>query len=438
MKQLNDSEFFLNNKLIKYKQMKNLIYSGYFGFRKNQQAAVSSMQSCLLLLPTATCSRNLLYNHLKYIIGILLIIFNFNVKSQTVNLEDIMTYLKAGNAVKAKEVSDSSINDKELINNPRTWFYRAITYHSMYESELQDVKALSKQPLFEAYNSYLKTMQLDYEKKYNSEVINSLKIIASQFVNEGIMYFNNGDYNNALSSFENNISINRLPAINKIDTIILYNAALSADKSGKNTTAIDYYEQLIKMEFGGSNVCLDLAKVYKKENKINDYLNTLQNGLKAFPNEDIGFISELVNYYLETGKNEEAMSYVDKGLLREPKNQAFHFVKASLLDQKGDLVYAEKEYLKVLEFDPEYTDAMFNLGALYYNQATDLIKKATSKSEQNKAYELYGKAQPYLEKIILQTPNDIQIMKMLKTIYTLLKQDDKLIEINKKLEKSQE
>ncbi|MBI5540919.1 MAG: tetratricopeptide repeat protein [Bacteroidia bacterium] len=360
-------------------------------------------------------------------------IFSF---SQKINLEDIIKLLKAGDAQKAKEATDLSIKDNELITNPRTWYYRAVTYHSIYESPLQEVKTLAKQPLTEAYNSYFKTMQLDKNKEFNSDVIKALSILASQMVYEGIQYFNTQDYTNALSCFENNISINKLPAINQIDTIVLYNAALSAEKGGKNQLAIDYYNQLIKLEYGGANICLDLAKLYKKEGKINEYILTLENGLKAYPTEDIGLISELINHYLEVGKNDEAMSYVDKGIFREPKNQAFHFVKGSLFEQKGELIKAETEYLKAIEIDPEYNDALFNLGALYFNQATDIIKVAKTKDEQSKSFALYTKAQPHLEKLNILTPGDVQIMKMLKTIYTLLKIDDKLLEINKKLEKS--
>lgn len=354
--------------------------------------------------------------------------------SQNVNLDDILTYLKSGDAVKAKFTSDLSIQDKNLINNPKTWYYRAITYHSIYESEIKEVNALTEKPLFEAYKAYLKTTELDKDKKFSSDITKALSIVATQFVNEGVLYFNKKDYQNALSCFENNIAINRLPTINQLDTIVLYNAALSAQNSGNNKAAIEYYDQLVKMEYGGPQVCLDLAKLYKTTGKTEEYINTIKNGLKTYISDDIILINELANYYIEVGNNDEAAIYVDKGLFREPKNQALHFVKASLLEQKGDIINAEKEYLITLEIDSEYSDALFNISALYYNQATEIIKKTTSKEEQNKAFEIYKKAQPYLEKLYKQTPNDIQIIKMLKTIYTLLKQEEKLKEINDKLE----
>ncbi|OFX30875.1 MAG: hypothetical protein A2X08_13495 [Bacteroidetes bacterium GWA2_32_17] len=375
---------------------------------------------------------------MKLLLAITTIFFYSFTYSQNVNIEDILTYLKSGDAVKAKSTSDLSIQDKNLINNPKTWYYRAITYHSIYESEIKEVNSLTKKPLFEAYNSYLKTLELDKDKKFNSEVIKALLIVASQFVNEGVLYFNKKDYQSALSSFENNIAINRLPAINQIDTIVLFNAAISAQNSGNNKAAIEYYNQLVKMEYGGSQVCLDLAKLYKTEGNNEEYINTIKNGLKTYITDDIILINELANYYIEIGKNDEAEIYVDKGIYREPKNQSLHFVKASLLEQKGDVINAEKEYLTTLKIDSEYTDALFNISAMYYNQATDIIKKTTSKEEQNKAFEIYKKTQPYLEKLYNQTPNDTQILKMLKTVYTLLKQDEKLKEINKKLENSNE
>lgn len=374
----------------------------------------------------------------KLILLFALLIPVLAMNAQEFNLDDILNNLKAGNVSKAKELSDKSIADSKFNQNAKTWFYRAITFHAIYESDDAKVKALDKNALFVAYNSYAKTMQLDAKKDFNSDIIKALKVMASQFVYEGIQFFNGGIYAEALKAFENNISINKLPEINQIDTVIMYNAALSAEKIGNIPLAIDYYSQLIVMRFGGVKMYLDLAILLKKNGKEKEYIQTLLDGIKSYPNDDIAIVSEFINYYLETGKDNDAMIWVEKGLMREPKNPAFHFVMGSLKDQKGDIFSAEKEYLSALEFDPDYTDALFNLGVLYYNNATDLIKKATNKDEQGKAFDLFGKAQPYLEKIHLQTPEDVQILKMLKTIYTLLKQETKLDEVNKKLEKLQE
>jgi len=354
--------------------------------------------------------------------------------SQTVNVDDIMKYLKNGDAVNAKKYADIAINDNILLQNPKTWYYRAITYHSIFESEIPEVKKLTETSLNEAYNAYIKALELDIEKKYNSDIIKALLVIENQFVAEGVNYFNNKDYNNALNCFENNISINKLPEINQIDTIILYNAALAAQYSGKNNIAINYYEQLIKLQYGDAQICLELAKLYKIENNIPEYLITLQNGLKNYPNNDIILLNELANYYIEINNNDEALNYIEKGLYREPNNIALHFVKGSILEQKDKESEAENEYLTAIKINPDYTDAIFNLAAMYYNKATDILKKTTSKTEQNIAFDYYKKAEPYLSKLETQNPSDVQILKMLKTVYTLLNDSDKLNLINNKLQ----
>lgn len=359
----------------------------------------------------------------------LVLIFSFAANhtfSQKINIEDIVNYLKSGNIAKAKETAVLAMNDSYLSQNHKTWFYSAITYHSIYESEDKNVTVLDQVPLFKAYEFYLKTLQLDTKKEFTPEVIKALRIVSSQFVYEGIQYFNSGSYSRALESFENTININKLPEINVIDTIIIYNAALAAEKSGKTEVSAGYYNELIKLKFGGPKIYLDLALVYKKEGKITEYINTLNAGLKCPPVDDIDIISEFANHYLEMGNNELTLKYIEMGLIKEPGNPAYHFVKASIFEQQGDLPNAEKEYLKTIEIDPGYTDALYNLGILYYNNATDLIKQATNKDQQNKAYELYSKAEPLLEKLYSKSPEDEQIVKMLRTIYTLLQKEDKL------------
>lgn len=53
-----------------------------------------------------------------------------------------------------------------------------------------------------------------------------------------------------------------------------------------------------------------------------------------------------------------------------------------------------------------------------------------NKTEQNQAIEIYKQAQPYLETYINEYQKDEVVLKMLKTIYTLTNQTDKLNQIN--------
>ncbi len=102
----------------------------------------------------------------------------------------------------------------------------------------------------------------------------------------------------------------------------------------------------------------------------------------------------------------------------------------------------QEAYQKCIEIDSAYADAYYNLGAMYNNQAVDIIEVATElpqdaieeyNIEKAKADELFQKALPYLEKSDELNPDNLEILQTLKQIYTRLNDMDKLQEVNARI-----
>jgi tetratricopeptide (TPR) repeat protein len=99
-------------------------------------------------------------------------------------------------------------------------------------------------------------------------------------------------------------------------------------------------------------------------------------------------------------------------------------------------------YKETIDADPNYFDALFNLGAIYFNKGGEVINEAnklpiseTAKYDKMLAdgNNYLNLALPYLEKCESIQPQDKPTLISLKEIYTRLKMTEKLIAVNDKL-----
>src|SRR5690606_27411640 len=108
------------------------------------------------------------------------------------------------------------------------------------------------------------------------------------------------------------------------------------------------------------------------------------------------------------------------------------------LDNKEAAIEA---YTNALEIDPDYFDANYNLGALYFNQGVEM-NNAANEIKDNKKYEaaraearkVFEKSLPYLEKAHELDKADIGAISSLMQLYALIGQNDKYSEMKALLE----
>ena len=100
-------------------------------------------------------------------------------------------------------------------------------------------------------------------------------------------------------------------------------------------------------------------------------------------------------------------------------------------------------YEKCLEKNPEYFEALYNLGVNKYNQGAEILKEAQDmdldtykkegKAVEAKANEVFMLAVPYFEKAHDVNPEDVSTLQTLQTLYALMKNYDKVNEVKEKL-----
>ncbi|OFX43585.1 MAG: hypothetical protein A2046_01535 [Bacteroidetes bacterium GWA2_30_7] len=368
-------------------------------------------------------------------------------------------YLKYNELDKAKEAIDAACKHEATISDPKTWYYAGQIYQGIYVNK--NFKSLDADALTKSLDAYKKAMALNFKDPANKNldlskeddlvkftlllmnqktayvddeivmdiIMNRFPALANIFVNKGVTEFKDTkDYPSALNSFENSLFLSTLSG--KLDTPIIYYAALAADKAKDFEKSIKYYDLVTKFGYGAdvkekASMFYLLAKVQQAKGDTVKYIETLKKGIDKYQEGSASLVTELINYYLETKQGAKALNYLKLAIEKDPSNATYHFAQGSLYDTYFQNVdSANISYKKAIELKSDYFDAYYNLGALYYNTGAAIIEKANDEKDLKKydvlkkqADEKFALALPYLEKAYELNPEDISTMQSLKTLY---------------------
>ena len=358
------------------------------------------------------------------------------------SVQDAFNNLRKGNLDKAMENIEPTITDASTMSDAKTWFYRGNIYLQIHMSEKPEFKALDKDALNKAYESYQKTLELDTRKDYYTEVIQNLFIISEQFYNEGVVAFTKDppDFTKAYALFMNSVEVNE--SFGNVDTLAMFNAALSAENGKDFANAKKYYAKVKEMGYPNPLIYNSLAAIEMEMGDTTAAIAVINEGRKKYP-ENFNILITETNIFLSTKENDKAMANLEEAIVTDPENPTIHYAVGVNYAIMGNVKDAERSYLKAVELRSDYFEANYNLGALYVNQAAMLIDSANKLPlSQIKEYDelklqadkILEKSLPYLETASELDPSDTNTLLSLKEIYTRLQKYDKLKEINAKLE----
>jgi len=146
----------------------------------------------------------------------------------------------------------------------------------------------------------------------------------------------------------------------------------------------------------------------------------LEEGRKLYPN-DPDILLALSNSYIAANKLDIAKDVFKAGVEAEPENKYYRYNYGVLLLGGEEYAEAEKQFLKAIELDPEYENAIYNLSVTYVKWGTYLNKVADEKGETSSEYkDKYQLALPYLEKVVQMKTDDAVLWELLGKVYTVL------------------
>jgi tetratricopeptide (TPR) repeat protein len=150
-----------------------------------------------------------------------------------------------------------------------------------------------------------------------------------------------------------------------------------------------------------------------------------------------------LNHYLLNGKFQEAENNLKLALENEPDNKQLHFSLGVVYDNLGDSEKAIKAYEDAIAIDSDYFDAIYNLGALYFNKGVEMNNAANDITDNKKyaeareeAKQVFIKSKPYLEKAHGLDESDLGAIQSLSQLYALLNETENYQAMKAKLEKA--
>lgn len=346
-------------------------------------------------------------------------------------------YNKNAQYDKAKEAIDKAVVHPRTVDDAKTWMYRGIIYLNLVFSD--DFANLSEDPLQESFNSFKKAIELDPDNKLkrSDDIDPRVEAIGQQYFAYGVDDFNASDYTKAADKFKKSYEV--AAYINKIDTLALLNAALASVRGEEYQQSLDYYQELLEIGFNESDVYKNMALAYRNLENNDAMFATLRTGREKYP-DDAGLMLEEINAYLSIGQGAKVVDDLKLLVGKDPTNYSIFFVLGTIYGDEAnaemyDLEKAEMYYTKSLEINPDYYDAVYNLGALYINESNKLQVAANELPlDETKKYDemteeaniIIKKALPLLEKSNELQPGNEETLSVLRSIYIRFNMTEKL------------
>lgn len=357
-----------------------------------------------------------------------------SVLAQKSALRDAKRSLGRDDLNEARTLIQQAATHDETATDPETWKVMGDIGNKAFDNER--TKTMLGQAandkvmydgLMESYLPYLKADSLAELPDDRGRVRNRVRkditsiLVANHpfYINGGVYYNEQGDYNKAADFFEVYWDIPTQPmfaeqsnafVLDSTYQTIKYYAIITAIQAEDHDRALGMLERAANEPFienssyKESDIYELMASEYINMGDTTKYVEALRQGADRFP-ESKYFIPNLVNVFIREGDNQKAMDYLDQAIANDPSNACdLNSVKGALMAEAGDYAAAETEYKKALAQDPKCERALENLARNFIIQAqelkeeTALLSNRQQQVENDKiTIEFYKQALPLLE-----------------------------------------
>lgn len=333
--------------------------------------------------------------------------------------------------------------------------------------------------------SFKKVIEIESsgKQKYTKQAEDEIQNLIVRLINSAIEDQNAERYSAASNKLYAGYSIS------KSDTTYLYFAAANAMNAKEYDNAMKYYEQLLDLGYTGIEkeyvavnketgeteafgsdeerklmmmsgnyvrpqermsdsrrpiILKDLGAIYINKGRIDDAKSIIADARKDDPN-DVALIRAEANIALQMDDMKTYNSLMQQVIESDPDNPELFYNLGVSSASIGEREKAINYYEKALELDPNYVNAKVNLAVIILEREDAIIEEMNSlgtSAQDNKKYdelrnernELYNDAVPYLESALIDRPKDMNILRTLMNIYSILGEDAKFKQTKAKIE----
>lgn len=374
----------------------------------------------------------------------------------------------------ARAAINEALTNEETKDLADTWYtagligYQELTKENekTYLGQARDEKRAGE-AVVESFDYWMKAADLAGQKvldKKGNEVLADKKTYAllqkkvleyyknQELVKYGIYLNDQRDFATAYGVFQRHLSIPELSLMqneklqkempkDSIYDQYKYYTAIFAIQAEMHPEAIAVLEEMKDGNYEAITVNQFLYQEYVNVQDTANYVRVLQNAVVRFPQEP-WFLQNLINHYIFSGQEQEAINYLDQAIAREPNVAQYHLIKGNLNENQKNYEAALADFNRALAIDPTMADAEAGKGRVYYNQAVKMNEDAAliaDAKEYKKALEemnaMFRQSMPFFEKAHELAPDNRDYMITLRGLYYRFDMTDKYNAINEELNK---
>lgn len=353
------------------------------------------------------------------------------------------SYLTQEKLDKAKETIDEAVQHEDCKGFAKAHLVRGQIYQAIFEGKDTNFRDQNPDALNIAWSEYQEAMKLDDKNKLEKELQPQIQNLAVDFTNQAIMEHNKDRFEASLNSFKKVLEVHASKyGSQKVDTLVIHYAGISAQRAGLLDEALDFYKKslslghdpgktyavIISILFNQSREAEAAGNEALTKSKKEEAVKFLLQGIEQFPDDEYMLV-EVINYYLLGDNPADAEQYLDKAIAKNPVNvDQLYRAKGTLYEKMNRPEDAEKMYLKTLELAPNDFHSYYQIGNIHLDRVIKEHEKVNGiddVKEYNKEFErvmkLYESVIPYFEKALEIDPDSDNAKTTLSRLYFQLR-----------------
>lgn len=375
----------------------------------------------------------------------------------------------------AKTAIDKASTNSKTATLPQTYALKAAVYASLAYHETDPAAAATESTT--AQEAIAKAKETDTKNEYKNLIDHASRELAQIQMDKGVKAYQDKKFDDAYSAFD---------AAQKIlpnDTTAILYTGISAANAKNYTGAIASYNKLLTTDYKGkAQIYADMPTLYLMNKDTAGAIKSISEAVAKYPN-DANLRKEEIEVNLQAGQQNDLVSKIDAAIKADPNNKALYYYsgltysqiaesqqKNILKLQKADKAAiakakpgtkltpnpqidkleqtrvdnfnkAAEQYRKAAAIDPNYFEAVLNLGYVTMAPAIDTYNSAQFVNDQktydalmNKANAQFASAKPYLLKAVELNPQSRDALINLKSYYLGTKDMTNATETQKKID----
>lgn len=389
------------------------------------------------------------FNNIVLVIALLLI--GLSVNAQKFVVESMKMELDPMNSDSDRDYesllkwAEETKEHPKTSNDPKMWYYRGLTYLKVAGLNNELTKA-NPNAIKIALSSFNNAIETDVKNKVTADAKMMLLNVAIGLYNSGYNAYLAEDYTTSYEDFSLALPILKydkdglLKQNNLTAEILEQMMAFSAMNNGEDSKAINALQGLVDKMTLEASIYTNLAKLHLKGGDTTKALEVVNQG-REMNETDESLTNLKLNIYLAQGRSQELIDELDEAIENNPGNAIYYFARAMSYDGMGKEEKALADYNTILDIDPEYFDASYNIGVMYLNKVSKVVeeldgvyKPSILEVKEAEIKDYYKLAITQFENVFennddMPTEDKVELAETMKKIYARLGDNDKYAEV---------